>query len=84
MNTSRNRRLARTHLGIRNQQVPVHFLPESDQAPKVASGRKGGHFTRGGTRIEHPGAYGRKGWSNMVYITDDRTITVGEGWEGLS
>ena len=51
--------------------VPV----DQDQEIKI-TGKRGGTFTRGGTRILHPTTYAKSGWSNMVYKTDTRKIEV--------
>ena len=40
-----------------------------------------GHFTtKTGIVIQHPAAYGRRGWSSMVYRPSTRRIQVGEVW----
>lgn len=57
----------------------VEIIP-GGQPPKIASGSSGGFFTKGGTRIDHPGAYSKKGWSNMEYLTNDEHATVGVWW----
>ena len=49
-------------------------------APRITSGRPGGHFTKGGTPISHPGAYSKVGWSNMEYRTNDEVVEVGADW----
>lgn len=36
--------------------------------------------TKGGTRIYHPSAYSRRGWSNMVYVGSSRRVEVGREW----
>jgi hypothetical protein len=38
------------------------------------------HETRGGTRIQHPSAYAKRGWSNMIYVAASYEIVVGAGW----
>lgn len=37
-----------------------------------------GWQTKTGIRIRHPGAYSKKGWSNMYYKCDPRIIYVGQ------
>lgn len=69
---------ARRFLKIRNNAVPVNIVDDSH--PPVTTGEKGGWFTAGGDPIRYPGAYGQKGWSNMVYLTDARIIWVGKKW----
>lgn len=83
IDTSRNRAVAREAARVWNQQVPVVFEPGSAAAPKVTEGRAGGWFTKSGEPITYPGAYGRRGWSNMEYHTDTRVVTVGVEWDGL-
>jgi hypothetical protein len=77
--TSKQRAALRRTLGIRNQAVPVILLIGGSLSPHV-TGSRGGHFTRGGSRIYHPSAYSRRGWSNMVYRCDTRRIYVGQRW----
>ena len=60
---------------VSNNRVRIVRIT-GDSAP-VITGELGGHFTRGGDRIMHPTAYGRKGFGNMVYRCDSRVITVG-------
>jgi len=61
--------------GVLNNQVRIVRL-SGDSAP-VITGERGGHFTKGGVRINNPSAYSRKGFSNMFYCSDSRVITVG-------
>ena len=61
-----------------NTSVPVTVI-DGALPPKLL-GSRGGHFTRGGTRIAHPGAYAKSGWSNMVYRCATRRIVVGDKW----
>lgn len=49
------------------------------EAPHT-EGERGGWYTRGGTPIVHPGAYSRKGWSNMDYHCSTLHVVVGRGW----
>jgi len=69
---------ARNLFGCGNN-VPVVFgdIP----APQL-TGRAGGHFTKGGTRVRHPNAYSRKGWSNIDYKRDTRIITIPFSFNG--
>jgi len=68
----------RRECGVHYHCVPIVRVT-GDSAP-VVTGSRGGHFTLGGTRIAHPSAYSRRGWSNMVYRSDTRVITVGTGF----
>lgn len=48
-------------------------------APTLAG--EGWHWsTKGGKRIDHPSAYSRKGWGNMVYVASTRRVVVGREW----
>ena len=69
---------ARILFGCGNN-VPVVFgdIP----APQL-TGRKGGHFKKSGSRVKHPSAYARKGWSNLQYKTDNRIITIPYSFNG--
>lgn len=59
-----------------NLQIAV---VEGDAAPTEKG--HGWHYeTRGGTRIDHPSAYSKHGWSNMVYCCSTRRVEVGYGW----
>jgi hypothetical protein len=41
----------------------------------------GAHYvTRAGRWIQHPAAYSKRGFSNMVYIHGARRAVVGRGW----
>jgi len=64
--------------GVSNNQVLIVRIA-GDSSP-VVTGSRGGHFTKGGARIDHPSAYSRRGWNNMVYECDTRVITVGAGF----
>lgn len=78
--TSRQRTKVREVLGLRTTTtIPVRVIPGGALAPRLV-GRRGGHYTRGGSRVYHPSAYSRKGWSNLVYRTSTRRIYVGERW----
>jgi hypothetical protein len=35
------------------------------------------HETKGGTRIAHPSAYSKRGWSNMTYVASTLCVKVG-------
>jgi hypothetical protein len=77
IDAQRFRTMVRNHFGESNN-VPVIII-DGDSAP-VLTGKRGGYFTRGGTRVDHPSAYSRKGWSNLVYRCSTLSITVGGGW----
>ena len=65
----------RQAFGVANQCVPIRI---GDAV--TLTGEDGGHFTRGGERIRHPNGYAKNGWSNMVYRTDTRVITITTHW----
>lgn len=61
-----------------DNNLPVVVVPGN-----AAPTRKGSSYhweTRGGTRIMHPSAYSRKGWSNIVYCGSTRRVEVGQDW----
>jgi anti-sigma28 factor (negative regulator of flagellin synthesis) len=55
-------------------------IQNGSEPPRIIHGNRGGWFTKGGTPIEHPGAYGKVGWSNMDYRTNDEEVEVGIDW----
>jgi hypothetical protein len=59
--------------------VPVIVQPGN--TPPTMTGKPGGHFTKGGARVYHPGAYSRRGWSNLVYRCSSQVIHVGADWK---
>lgn len=78
--TSKQRTFVREQVGEgKTTCIPVFVIPASYQKP-VLSGSRGGFFTSGGTRISHPSAYSKKGWSNMIYHRSTLSISVGSEW----
>jgi len=71
------RRLVRT---IANSHVstPVEVV-EGNSCPKLV-GDSFHYQTLGGTRIWHPSAYSKKGWSNMRYVNSTVRVEVGAKW----
>jgi hypothetical protein len=59
---------------------PIVAIPETNAAPKL-TGESWHYETRGGTRISHPSAYSKSGWSNMVYCHSTIRIEVGANWQ---
>lgn len=59
--------------------VATWSVEPGDQPPRL-SGKRGGHYTLGGTPVRYPNAYARKGWSNLKYVTNSQHITVGLNW----
>lgn len=42
---------------------------------------EGFHYeTMGGTRVRHPSAYAKKGWSNLRYVCSTYRVEVGAEW----
>lgn len=58
--------------------VPVISI-NGAQEPELR-GYRGGWFTHGGEKIDHPRAYSKVGFSNMIYLHDTRRIIVGSDW----
>jgi len=78
--TPQNRTFIRKHVGLnKNTTIPVKIILEGDFQPFVV-GQYGGWYTKGGRQIHYPSAYSQKGWSNMVYRCQTRTILVGDKW----
>lgn len=59
-----------------NVSVHVPVIESADVATVELTGRRGGWFTRGGTRIHSPSAYSRRGWSNMTYRRSSLRLIV--------
>jgi hypothetical protein len=57
---------------------PVEVVA-GDSAPRY-TGESYHYETKGGTRIHHPSAYAKHGWSNMVYRYSTLAIEVGADW----
>ena len=74
--TPRQRQAVRDLFGCHNH-VPVKVIRGGHLRP-TKLGRRGGHFTRGGSPIMHPSAYSKRGWSNMIYRCSTQRIYVGE------
>lgn len=78
--TSAGRTALRVASGLsRTDTCATIVLVDGCSSPRRA-GERGGFFTRGGTPIDHPGAYSRRGWSNMVYQTSSLRVVVGRDW----
>ena len=59
---------------------PVEIIFNSSKKPKVVG--SGWHYeTRGGRYIDHPNAYAKTGWSNMVYCASTVRVEVGAGFK---
>ena len=58
--------------------VPIVIV--RGDVPPTLDGERQHYETRGGTRVRHPSAYARIGWSNLVYCHSTRRVVVGQGW----
>ncbi len=80
MKTTRFERfLARRACGNQYDTAYPVVVVDGDQAPE----RRGStwHYrTTSGIPIDYPGAYSRRGWSNMVYHPSTHRIVVGREW----
>jgi hypothetical protein len=72
------RRVVRNAADASQNNLPVVAV-EGDVVP-TEKGHGFFYETRGGTRIDHPSAYSKHGWSNMVYRSSTRRVEVGRGW----
>jgi hypothetical protein len=62
----------RQMFGVGNH-VPV---VEADVDKPTLTGRIGGWRTKGGTPIQYPSAYSKKGWGNMMYFASTLQILI--------
>lgn len=72
------RRLCRRAAGATWSAIPVSVVP--GDSPPTVQGSGWCYRTRGGAWIQYPGAYSRKGASNMVYCSSTYRVEVGEEW----
>lgn len=79
MFTSKHRSFVRDYFGFKKTTSIAVNIVWGYQPPKLR-GRWGGWYTRGGQIINHPSAYARVGWSNMIYRCSTRRIDVGCFW----
>lgn len=71
-----HRNKIRSLVGLgKGDKTPVVIVPGNAQ-PKIV-GSSGGFFTKSGERISHPGAYAKKGFSNMKYVRSTQRVEVG-------
>jgi hypothetical protein len=73
------RRAARVAAGLNPRNTRPVRVVAGDVAPHW-DGSTWCYTTVGGTRIRHPSAYSRKGWSNMIYCPSTLEIVVGADW----
>jgi len=59
----------------------AHVRIVAGNAPPKVEGSGPHYRTKGGTRIVHPSAYSKAGWSNMTYVGSTREIVVGARWK---
>jgi hypothetical protein len=72
------RRTVREAADASRPNLPVEVV-DGASGPREC-GHSWHYETRGGTRIDHPSAYARTGWSNMVYCHSTRRVEVGREW----
>jgi hypothetical protein len=60
------------------RHVPVYVVDGS--AAPVLTGEGYHYETRGGSRVYHPSAYAKRGWSNLVYCSSTISVEVGREW----
>jgi hypothetical protein len=76
--TREQRRDARLACGA-GHATPVKVIPGSHRAPAYV-GESFYYTNRAGVRINHPTAYSKKGWSQLVYHYSSLAVVVGEHW----
>lgn len=74
-----HRTLARRAAGLNQHDHPPVAVRPGSAAPTLV-GQRWHYEIRSGTWINHPHAYSRDGWSNMVYCPFTRRVEVGEDW----
>jgi len=72
------RRIVRSAANASRNNLPVEVI--AGCAAPEERGHSWHYETRGGTRISHPSAYAKFGWSNMVYVCSTRRVEVGIDW----
>jgi len=74
------RTLARKAAGLgAYDRCPVELANAPTEAPHVVGGA-GYYTTRAGVRVEHPNAYSRRGFSNLIHHRSTRRVLVGAEW----
>lgn len=59
--------------------IRIDIVSNGPLAPRIV-GDRWCFRTMGGTVIQHPSAYRKKGFSNMMYDSDSRRCEVGAQW----
>jgi hypothetical protein len=59
--------------------IQIEVIPGIALAPRTV-GESYHYETKSGSRIWHPSAYSKRGWSSMVYVASTRRVIVGEQW----
>jgi len=77
-NKAKNRQAIRSAASATGSTCPIKIV-EGANAPSY-EGEGFYHTTRGGERVRHPGAYAKKGWSNLIYVASTLRIEVGTKW----
>lgn len=77
--TQYTRRLARRAAGLNAYNSRPVFVVPGGAAPHMV-GEEWHYETKAGDVIRHHPAYGKKGWSNMVYCPSTKEVVVGCDW----
>jgi hypothetical protein len=72
------RRALRALAGWPKTNIRVEVVP-GQKGPTVR-GNSWHYETRGGTVIDHPSAYSKLGWSNMIYVCSTIRVEIGSEW----
>ena len=59
--------------------IKIQIIPGIALAPRSV-GQSWHYETASGSRIWHPAAYSKRGWSNMRYVASTRRVIVGSDW----
>ena len=59
--------------------IQIQIIPGIALAPRSV-GESYHYETLSGSRIWHPSAYSKRGWSNMRYVASTRRVIVGSDW----
>lgn len=80
LKVSQIRTKIREMVGVNSTSNWVPVIPINGNSEPELRGYRGGWFTHGGKKIDHPRAYSKVGFSNMIYLHDTRRIIVGSDW----
>lgn len=77
--TKQTRRSILKSAGEAQANIQIQIIPGIALAPRTV-GDSWHYETASGARIWHPGAYSKRGWSNMRYVASTRRVIVGQDW----